>query len=107
MDPVKEVVNNLRVECHEDYVGLWTVPWHFQNVYNIADEPLRREQSFKVIECLLALPDIGVGQFRPNEEVFEFWDIPTSDALKRISDEWDALGHEPNLGDIAWFTSTP
>ena len=105
MDPIEEVVNDLSKECFEDYVGLWTVPWHFRNVHHIADEDLRREDSLKVIERLLALPDIGVGQFRPNEEVFEFWELSPSNALKRIADEWSALGHEPNIGDIAWFTS--
>ena len=105
MDPVDEIANDLGRECAEDYVGLWTVPWHFRNVYHIEDEDLRREHSLKVIERLLTMPNIGVGQFRSNEEVFEFWELSRSASLKRISDEWDALGHEPNLGDIAWFTS--
>ena len=105
MDPIDEVVNDLGKECVEDYVGLWTVPWHFQNVYHIDDEALRREQSLKVIERLLAMPNIGVGQFLPNEEVFEFWELSNFAALKRITDEWDTLGREPNIGDIAWFTS--
>ena len=73
MDPIEEVVNDLCKECFEDYVGLWTVPWHFQNFYHIDDEHLRREQSLKVIERLLAMPNFGVGQFLANEEVFEFW----------------------------------
>src|SRR5437660_10531836 len=103
MDRVEQVVSEIYKESFEDYVGLWTVPWHFREVCGVGDEELRRVESFKVLERLLELPDIGVGQFRPNEEVFDFWNLSPTDALKRIASEWDALGHEPSLGDIAWF----
>jgi len=105
MDRVEQVVAELYKECFEDYVGLWTVPWHFREIYSVGDEQSRRAESLKVIGRLLELPDIGVGQFRPNEEVFDFWNASPNDALQRITLEWDALGHEPNLGEIAWFTS--
>ena len=105
IDRVEQVVGEIHKECFEDYVGLWTIPWHFREVYGVGDEQLRRAESFKVVERLLQLPDIGVGQFRPNEEVFDFWNLSPTEALDRIASEWDELGQEPNLGDIAWFTS--
>jgi hypothetical protein len=104
MDSIEEILNDIRKECFEDYVGLWTIPWHFREIYGINDVAVRRTESFKVIERLLELPDIGVGQFNESRS-FDFWNLSASDVLKKLASEWDALGHEPSIGDIAWFTA--
>ncbi|MDT4966523.1 MAG: hypothetical protein QOJ64_1260 [Acidobacteriota bacterium] len=105
IDRIREVVEATYKECFEDYVGLWEIPAQFEQLHGIGDERLRRVESFKVIERLLRLPAIGVGQFRPHEAVFDFWNLSPVEALDRIASEWDELGHEPSLGEIAWFTS--
>jgi hypothetical protein len=104
MDSIEEILNEIHRECFEDYVGLWTIPWHFREIYGINDEVVRRIESFKVLERLLEFPDIGVGQFNESGS-FDFWNLPVSEVLKKLASEWDGLGHEPNIGDIAWFTA--
>jgi hypothetical protein len=105
MDRVEQVVGEVYKESLEDYVGLWTVLWHLRETFGVGDEQVLRNESLKVIECLLKLPDIGVGQFRDQEAVFDFWNLPPLEALTKIDMEWNALRHEPGPGDIAWFTS--
>jgi hypothetical protein len=31
--------------------------------------------------------------------------LPPDQAVSRIEKEWSALGREPNIGEVAWFTS--
>src|SRR4051812_40008826 len=104
MDRIEQVVADIHEEAFEDYVGLWTVPWHLREL-GVSDEEVRRTESLKVIKRLLEFSDIGIGQFRRTEDVFDFWNVSPIEALMRIVQEWDALGHEPNLGDVGWFTS--
>jgi hypothetical protein len=35
------------------------------------------------------------------------WILPAEAAIGRIAVEWSALGREPDIGEIAWFTSEP
>ena len=105
MDRIEQVVGEIYNEALEDYVGLWTIPWHFREMFGVGDEQARRSESFKVIERLLKFPDIGIGQFRDKDLVFDFWNLSPLDALNKIAIEWNALGHEPDIADIGWFTS--
>jgi hypothetical protein len=34
------------------------------------------------------------------------WGLSTADTVKRIGDEWRALGHPPNLGEVCWLELT-
>jgi hypothetical protein len=34
------------------------------------------------------------------------WGLSTADTVKRVEEEWRALGGPPNLGDIAWHELT-
>jgi hypothetical protein len=34
------------------------------------------------------------------------WELSTADTVKRIEDEWRALGGPPNLGDVGWLELT-
>ena len=36
---------------------------------------------------------------------FVSWDLSLDQALSRIEKERSALGREPNIGEVAWFTS--
>jgi hypothetical protein len=37
---------------------------------------------------------------------FQPWAVSPEEAIETIQREWDKLGHDPDLGDIAWFTVT-
>jgi hypothetical protein len=34
------------------------------------------------------------------------WELSTADTVKRIEDEWRALGHLPDLGEVCWLELT-
>ena len=34
------------------------------------------------------------------------WELSTADTVKRIEDEWRALGRMPNLGEVCWLELT-
>ena len=35
------------------------------------------------------------------------WDEQgAEDAIRRVTAEWDSLGHEPSVGDIVWFNDS-
>ncbi len=99
---IEEVADSIGRECAEDYVGLWTIPWRFRELLKVGNEAERREMSLQVVRLLLANRAIGVGQF--HNEVFHFWNDTTDHSFQRIAREWQQLGHEPDIGEICWFT---
>jgi hypothetical protein len=34
------------------------------------------------------------------------WELDAADTIKRIEDEWSALGRAPNLGEVCWLELT-
>ncbi|MGB3404093.1 MAG: hypothetical protein WBA77_15525 [Microcoleaceae cyanobacterium] len=50
-----------------------------------------------------------IGMFEPNNNnklEYKIWDLEINSIINRIKIEWDELGTEPNIGDIAWFITT-
>jgi hypothetical protein len=46
-------------------------------------------------------------RYELGESVFAPWRCPRDKCLTRIKTEWDALGRDPDIGDIAWFSMLP
>jgi hypothetical protein len=94
-----EVAELLSRELDEDYVGLWTVPWHLRRrLSGVSDETVRM-----IAETILrGLVESGlcVGELSESTGVFEPW--PSSSGIDRAMQEWQALGRDPNIGEIAW-----
>jgi hypothetical protein len=92
------------INTASDEVGLWEI-WHA--VRRLRPPPAEQQKA----EALVALSDlldggyIRAGQFGP--QGWTWWDKSTSEIIDDIDHEWAKLGREPNLGDVAWFTSTP
>lgn len=103
MNVEQQVFEAVRAECQHDYEGLWGIPWELREVHGVTDPVARKAISLIVVQMLLKADGIGVGQF--NGSTFEFWDSSPHESLSRISSEWEALGREPSLGEIAWFTA--
>jgi|SRR5437870_9143131 len=103
MDPrIVEAAKDLRRECAEDYVGLWCLPSQILHYVKLPPGVERKALSLEIAQQLLSDPDIIVGQFHKLE--FQPWNLSARNSYDRISREWDALGKEPGLGDICWFT---
>src|SRR5262249_14959141 len=91
-------------ECGQDHVGLW-------EVVNAARYDLRASSSEEIqttaLQLVRSLLHRGmlVGFPAPDGKGFEPWDLSADGAVGRIEQEWSALGREPNIGEVAWFTA--
>lgn len=96
---ISALIEDLRRECDDDYVGLWQIaPLH-----RSADMPFTAITDLigEVAAGLLAHPEIVFGQFR--DYVFEPWPGDPESHLARILTELEQLGHAPSIGEIGWF----
>ena len=100
------IKEDILIECAEDYVGLWALAWEFRNADSKRDALEIRQKTIQLIKELLNDNLIKVGNFNVNEErFFEVWELSPTEIIKRIENEWDALGREPSIGEIVWFTA--
>lgn len=95
-----ELIAQLREECDEDYVGVWEILSVLRR--NGLGNDGVTEEIASVTAALLASPDITIGQF--TDGVFHEWPGDTGSRLKRLESELRQIGHEPDIGDVAWLT---
>ena len=95
------ILQSIVDECHEDYVGLWTVIREVR--VTLADESAVAEATLALVKRLLLECDVIAGQFHLSK--FTPWEMPVEDIMARIRREWTGLGHEPTGGDVVWFTA--
>jgi hypothetical protein len=100
-----EVLESLVEECHTDHVGLWEIVNAVQYDLGSADPIETRMLTLRLVRSLLFERGMQVGHPAPDGRHFVSWDLPPDQAVSRIEKEWTALGREPNIGDVAWFTS--
>jgi hypothetical protein len=99
-----DVVESLVEECRVDHVGLW-------EVINAARYDLGAstpaETQATALQLVRSLLDRGmyIGFPAADGKGFVPWDVSADGAVRRIEQEWSALGREPNIGEVAWFTA--
>jgi hypothetical protein len=103
-------------ECKEDHVGLWSIIWRIRYALNNGEypspegdraDPLEvRRLTLRLVQELLEAGLLQAGSPTPDGRGFEPWSLGPRETLARIESEWDALGREPNIGEIVWFTAT-
>jgi hypothetical protein len=95
-----DVLERILTECEEDHVGLWSIYRQIKDA-GFADPRL---VTIALIHWLLTtgVIEAGVPDDRGN---FHAWKETPEDAYQRINNEWLKLGREPDIGDIAWFTT--
>lgn len=103
MRTLEQIVKDFIVEAKQDNIGLWRVVNAVQHETGEVDSSGVRSDSLRVIEGLLnhGLEVMDYYQGRG----WEKW--PEKDRhsiLARIEREWIALGRDPSLGDICWFS---
>ena len=105
MSEFDELEKGVLDECFEDVVGLWSVIWDVRNrMPNAGDREIRRI-AMKIVGDLIASGQIWAGHPTSDGRGFIYWDMAPGAVIKKISDEWDKLGREPNVGEVVWFTA--
>jgi len=97
-----EVMRDVLVEGLSDWHGLW---WIWGQFDRIANRAIRRRATLAFIGYLLERGFLEAGCPR-RDGGFDRWALSPADTLTRIETEWDALGRDPNIGDIVWFELT-
>jgi hypothetical protein len=100
-----EVLESLVEECREDHVGLWRIVNAVRFDLGSTDSVHTRTTALRLVRSLLQERGVQVGHPTPDGRHFVPWDLPPDQAVRRIEAEWAALGREPNIGELAWFTS--
>jgi hypothetical protein len=99
-----DVLESLAEECHEDHVGLWRIVNAVRFDLGSTDPSKTRELTLRLVRSLLGERGMQVGQPTPDGRQFVSWRISPEQAVRRIEQEWSALGRDPNIGEVAWFT---
>jgi hypothetical protein len=100
-----DVLEQLVEECHVDHVGLWEIAHAAQLDLGSTTPEQTRELSMRLVGRLLKERGMLVGHPAPDGRHFIPWGLPADQAISRIEREWSALGRDPNIGEVAWFTS--
>ncbi|HKI34801.1 MAG TPA: hypothetical protein VKA46_23290 [Gemmataceae bacterium] len=103
----EDVLESLAEECHRDHVGLWEIVEAVQFDLGSTNPSETRAMTLRLVGSLLRERGMQVGHPAPDGRHFIAWGLSPDQALRRIEQEWSALGRDPNIGDVAWFTSTP
>ena|SRR5258708_7413272 len=100
-----EVLESLAEECHTDHVGLWEIVDAVRVDIGSTNATETRALTLRLVRRLLSECGMQVGHPAPDGRHFVSWDLSPDDAVSRIEKEWSALTREPNIGEVAWFTS--
>ncbi|HEY5314622.1 MAG TPA: hypothetical protein VIK18_18965 [Pirellulales bacterium] len=95
-----DLLERILAECEDDYVGLWSILRQVRE----ARYPQPKAVTLALLRYLLSTGIIEAGE--PDASGgFQVWKTSADETMSRIGSEWSALGHDPDLGDIAWFTT--
>ncbi len=100
---INSVARDLLQQAASDYVGLWQIVSSLREQHGVVSETSRRKLALEVIERLLE-EGLEVVDFHRGRGWAKWPDQDLHHVLARVEREWDALGKEPSLGDICWFT---
>lgn len=73
-----------------------------------SSEPDIMQATIKAIGELLSCDYAIVGDVMRDEGLLcvRSWGLSAAETIKRIEEEWRALGHMPNLGEVCWLELT-
>ncbi len=103
----EQVIREILIEGRDDWVPLAVVARFVSEVTGLFGDAVI-ERTLEVIGTVLRSGWMTVGDIGDSREPgFQAWREPIDESLLRIAGSWRALGHEPGLGDICWFSLTP
>lgn len=90
-------------ELADDYVGLWTIPWHVRRYRPETTDEDVREIAEAVLGALVTA-GTAIGDLDETTGIFEPWDV--NGAVAKVMSAWRRLGRDPNIGEVAWLART-
>lgn len=106
MKSLNDLLAGLKKEVDEDWIALWAIPWIVRHELREESSQEVRRLSFELIKMMLQ-SGFRAGDVSENEGFVPWPDPRPESVVRRIEHEWDTLGREPNIGDIAWFEFPP
>jgi hypothetical protein len=100
-----DIVEVLAEECQDDHVGLWRIVDAVRLDLGLTDPDQIRSATLGLVRSLLDEPGIRAGHPTPKGRQFTTWKLTPQQVIGRIEEEWSALGRDPDIGEITWFTS--
>jgi hypothetical protein len=105
--PMEDLRRTFLREARSDDVGLWLlVRWVRDALGPDCNADEVREKTLGFLEEMLRNGRIRAGHPDGERRRFVAWPFDAQEAVARIRTEWEALGREPKLGEIVWFTAT-
>jgi len=99
MTALARMVSELRQECSEDYVGVWQITRMLRDEGHTPVE--MPDRVVEVVAALLSDGRVDIGQFE--DEAFTAWQGDVGAKVSRLKAELQALGREPDIGEVAWL----
>jgi hypothetical protein len=87
------------------HVGLWRIVNAVRYDLGSRNPGETRAMTLRLVHSLLHDRGMQVGHPAPDGRHFVAWDLSPDQAMSRIEKEWTALGRDPTIGEVAWFTS--
>jgi len=108
MQKISDLYKDILLSCEDDYTRLDEIIYDVKKFFNVTSAQEIQNKTLEVIKDLLGLGFIEVSETTGGKdgEGFNPWNLSPKESIDRIKKEWDALGREPNIGDIAWFLIT-
>jgi hypothetical protein len=103
----EDVLENKVEECREDHVGLWRVVNAVRFDLGSSELSETRATTLQLVGCLLHERGVEAWYPAPHGRHFLAWGLSPDQAVQRIEQAWSALGREPDIGEVVWFTSAP
>jgi hypothetical protein len=105
--PFESIIAEFQREAAVDFIGLWQLVRAVKNNLEQDDISGVQQLSLNLLKCMLAV-GFRVGYLSGTGKTLEPWSDQQPDhVVTRVRSEWNALGREPNIGDIAWLDYKP
>lgn len=105
MKKLDQLKSRFFISFLDDWVALWELIRMVKKIYGFNDREKIQSFILEFIHNLLINEMIYVG-FPTEEGKFDSWQGKPETLIQRIKKAWDALGDEPNIGDVIWFDIT-
>lgn len=95
------------MDCYEEHEGLWSILWLLRHQYPSTDSADEQTIVLRTVEDLLESGLVVAGSPASDWRGFTPWTEQPSAIIARVKSEWEALGRDPTIGEIVWFTTSP